>query len=97
MGTRRLSMKQISSQQQGILMVAAGIILLLHALGVLQRVFGIIIVIGAVALIFAGIKTAGWDKPLMKLFKQEKKQVRKEVEKVKERRQEKKEDEPTSK
>ena len=62
-------LNKLSKQQQGIVMIIAGSVLLLHALGILEKGLGFLIVIAGVLLVYYGIKFAGYEKYLSALFK----------------------------
>ncbi|MEX0672426.1 MAG: hypothetical protein WD068_03650 [Candidatus Babeliales bacterium] len=78
-------LNKLSDQQQGILMIVAGVVLLLHSLGILQRGLGLLIVVAALLLLYYGIKMAGYEKYFTAIFKKGKKKVKEEVKDLKER------------
>ncbi len=62
-------LNKLSKQQQGILMMIAGSVLLLHALGILERGLGFLIVIAGLLLVYYGVKVAEYEKYFATLFK----------------------------
>ena len=72
-------LNKLSDQQQGILMMVAGVVLLLHSLGILQRGLGLLIVVAGALLLYYGVKMAGYEKYIMRLFKKGKKKVEQKI------------------
>ncbi len=71
---------KLSDQQQGMLSITAGaVILLLYSMGVIQRFLGLLVVVGGLLFIYYGMKLAGYDQYLMRLFKKEKRAVKKKI------------------
>ena len=61
-------LNRLSDNHKGILMIAAGAILLLHTMGIIQTGLSFLIIIGSIMLIVYGFFKAGYDKRLINLL-----------------------------
>jgi uncharacterized membrane protein len=79
-------LNKLTEQQQGILMIVAGAVLLLHSLGILQRGLGLLIVVAGLLLLYYGVRMAGYEKYITRLFKKSKKKVEETIQEQQEKK-----------
>jgi hypothetical protein len=65
--------ERLSRTQQGLVGLIFGLVLLLYALGVFEKLLGAIVILTALLLIFTGLVQSGLYDKIMALIKKEKK------------------------
>lgn len=68
----------MSDSVKGALLMGSGIVLLLHTIGILQRLFGFILILISLILIVVGFMQAGGVQAVKKVAKKEEKKKKKE-------------------